>query len=320
MSFRNSSITQESTKTDYENENLIGEFGTHVKRSQVQYQFQLDVDIKKSRPEPIFHGLGKSIFEVQWIEQDGLSIVLLEINGATPRKEASYYALLSSHPHLVRTYGLVESDPSSVVLLQERALQGNLAELLRKTEFIPVEKVLWEIFRQVCEGMIYLHKNDIIHGSLACRNVLVFQMNQLNPQKNLIKLTDYGLTKYSKLYKPIDASAMTTMTTVPVRYAAPELLENPKKTDYSEKSDIYLMGVLMWQACSQGAFPYGSLKNDNDVREYKLDDKRLSKPTLCNADLWIIINKCWERKPKNRPNFHVLREFISNLQTTTAQK
>jgi len=48
--------------------------------------------------------------------------------------------------------------------------------------------------------MIYLVSNHVVHGDLACRNVLAFRFDEEEPEKIVIKITDFGLSKGSQLY------------------------------------------------------------------------------------------------------------------------
>jgi serine/threonine protein kinase len=302
-----------SLRTNYMVKKMIEELQLVSQSQQTQYQFQLDVDIRKTRPRALFQGFGKAIYEVEWINRDGPPIILLKIEGAKANREASFYVQLSCHPYIVRTFGFVQSNPDSVMLLQEYAPHGDLSEMLRENGFKPNEQVLWEIFQQICDAMICLADNGIIHGDLACRNVLVFRSNSTEPKKNLVKLTDFGLTRGSTVYSMVDSPALTTMTIIPVRYVAPEILRNPNKITYSEKSDIYSMAVLMWEACSYGELPYSSLHDDNTVQQRKLNDERLPQPSLCSHQLWTIMNECWDQEPLNRPTFKMLKESLPNL-------
>jgi serine/threonine protein kinase len=161
--------------------------------------------------------------------------------------------------------------------------------------------------------MICLVDNGIIHGDLACRNVLVFRSDPNDPKENLVKLTDFGLTRGSTVYSMVDSPSMSTMTIIPVRYAAPEILRNPERASYSEKSDVYSMGVLMWEAYSYGELPYSSLHDDSDVRKQKLNDERLSQPAQCSHQVWTIINDCWHQDISNRPTFANLKEALSTV-------
>ncbi len=110
------------------------------------------------------------------------------------------------------------------------------------------------------------------------------------------------------------------MTIIHARYAAPELLRDLNKLNYSEKSDVYSMGVLMWEACANGKLPYSNIDDSETIRQHKLKDKKLSKPTICSKQLWAIINECWKLEPNNRPSFQSLKESISDLQPKLTEK
>jgi serine/threonine protein kinase len=308
-----------SLKTNYTVKKMIEELRSTPQAQQAQCQFQLDVDIRKTRTRPLFQGFGKTIYEVEWINRSGPPIILLKIDGAKANREASFYVQLSCHPNIVRTFGLVQCNPGSVMLLQECARHGDLSELLRENGFKPTEKVLTRIFEQICDAMICLADNGIIHGDLACRNVLVFQYNSTDPEKILVKLTDFGLTRGSKLYSVVDSPAMSTMPIIPIRYAAPEILRDPNRLMYSEKSDVYSMAVLMWEACSCGQLPYSSLHNDNEVRQQKLNDKRLPYPPSCSDQLWKIFNDCWSLNSMDRPNFKTLKKSLLIVQNQSSK-
>ena len=170
---------------------------------QKRYEFRLDIDVSKAKPRPIFQSANKTIYEGQWKQTQGPSIVLIKIDGARAQREASFYVKLSCHPHIVRTYGLTDSDSSdSIMLVQEYAPQGDLRELLHGNNFRPSDAVFVEIFCQIVDAMICLADNQIIHGDLACRNVLVFRASPDRPSEMLVKLTDFGLTRNESTVSP----------------------------------------------------------------------------------------------------------------------
>ena len=245
---------------------------------------------------------------------------MLKIEGAKARREASYYVQLGCHPHIVHTYGVVENESNSLMLVQEYATEGDLAELLKEKEFRPSQSVLLEIFLQIVDAMIYLANYGIVHGDLACRNVLVFRFNHWKPGGNLVKLTDFGLTRASSLYSVIGSTASTTLAVIPLRYAAPEILQSAGLTNYSEKSDVYSMGVLMWEACSQGQLPYAHIEDENEVRRCKLKGEILSKPDHCDEALWDIIIRCWHQQVEGRATFKMIKQSLEELQSRSPLK
>lgn len=302
-------MTVESLRPNHSIRKMIDEFAVISQKK--DYRFRLNVDVRKTETRAWFQAFGKSIYKAEWIQKQGPPIVLMKIEGAKASREASFYVKLSCHPNIVCTYGLVESDPNCVMLVQEYAKYGDLRELMRENEFKPSKRVLVEIFTQIIDAMICLADNRIVHGDLACRNVLVFRFDASNPEKNLVKLTDFGLTKASDLFSVAASTSQTTMTVIPVRYAAPEVLQmGGERTSYSEKSDVYSMGVLMWEACSYAALPFSSVADDNEVRRCKLRGDQLPRPAVCDNDLWSAILQCWKIAPNERPSFKELKRQI----------
>jgi serine/threonine protein kinase len=125
-------------------------------------------------------------YEADWIPKKDPLIVLLVLDQEAGEREVLLYIELSAHPHLIHTFGLVKNDRQSIMLLQERALHGNLQSLLQNGIFQPSPKVLVEIFLQIVDVMIYITNQNITYGNLRCANVLVFQMNPSEPTKNMV--------------------------------------------------------------------------------------------------------------------------------------
>ncbi|CAF1331586.1 unnamed protein product [Rotaria magnacalcarata] len=305
-------MTIDSLRPNHVVKQLVDEFKSSS--SQKHFLFKFGIDLRKVDRRPLFQAPGKTIYRAEWISKPGPDVVLLKIEGAKANREAAYYVQLGSHPHIVHTYGMVENDFNALMLVQEYATAGDLAELLKENEFQPSQVVLLEIFLQIIDAMIYLANYGIVHGDLACRNVLVFRFHNSNPQENLVKLTDFGLTRASTLYSVVGSTASTTLVVVPLRYAVPEILQSSGLSNYSEKSDVYSMGILMWEACSQGQLPYGSIDNDNEVRRLKIKGEILGQPEKCDEKLWNIIVQCWHQQPDVRPTFKMLKESLLELQ------
>jgi serine/threonine protein kinase len=168
------------------------------------------------------------------------------------------------------------------------------------------------MFLQIIDGMIFLAFNNVVHADLACRNVLVFRFDENNPRNNIVKITDFGLSRHSTLYSLAPGAARTTLNIIPVRYVAPEILStNVTSDDYTEKSDVYSMGVLMWEAYSRGAIPWSKISDDNDVIRRVINGELLPKPPNCSQSYWSIICKTWSKLPKDRPTFNELKHLLT---------
>ncbi|CAF1486657.1 unnamed protein product [Didymodactylos carnosus] len=267
-----------------------------------KYRFTLDVDVrKKTQEKPLQRTAEKTVYAAEWlIDVIGPPIVLVEIHSAKPMFS---FSGMDSHPNVVEMYGLVDrhrSDSSvSVMLVQQAANQHDLRNFILTRSRFPHEGVLCEIFRQIAVGMIFLIENGIIHGDLACRNILVYRFNEYEPRQNLVKINKFGFKR-----------------SLSVRYAAPEIQLCNSRDLYSEESDVYSMGVLMWQVYSKGAEPWSYIVDDTQVRQQVIDGKQLAKPDTCDAAMWSIISKCMFSSAEHRPTFRGLQYSLESRRQT----
>ncbi len=230
-----------------------------------------------------------SIYEAQWIsEEEKRPIVLIEKKEEPSFHEKLFYTTFKNHPHIVHTFGFVENDRGSIMILQERAPYGNLQSLLESGQFQPSGRVLIEIFSQIINAMIDIVGEGLVHGDLRCANVLVFEMHPSDPKRNSVKLSNFTLAR------PNDPSHTDDRRLfVPVRYCALQILRSAGRSNYSELSDVYSLGVLMWQAYSKGKRPYDSSETNGEVRQRKLKGEKLPKPLVCDDQMWSIMQYCW---------------------------
>ncbi len=249
------------------------------------------------------------IHEAEWItrEEEG-PIVLIEKKEEPSEHEQLIYSTFKNHPNIIRTYGFVGNDRGSIMILQERAPHGNLQSLLKNGQFQPSATVLVEIFSQIINAMIAIVEKGLIHGDLRCENILVFQMHPTDPKRNLVKLANFTLAH------PNDRSYTDNRRlNVPVRYCALEILRSAGRSNYSEYSDAYSMGVLMWQTYSKGKSPYESSKTNGEVRQRKLKGEKLPRPLLCHKLVWDIIDDCWHNEPALRYKFDEMKTRFTNI-------
>ena len=92
-----------------------------------------------------------------------------------------------------------------------------------------------------------------------------------------------------------------------VRWSAPEVLLESR---YSSKSDVWSLGVVVWEVFCQAATPYSSLVSAEDVAVFVAGGGRLDRPPGCASDLAALMRSCWRRRPSERPTFAALLDKI----------
>ncbi|CAF1295093.1 unnamed protein product [Rotaria magnacalcarata] len=267
------------------------------------YKYELNVHVKLKRP---LNGNSDKFFEADWIPQRDPPIVLMVMNEETAEQEVSLYKKFESHRNIVKTFDFVKNDRQSIMFLQERAPHGNLQKLLQSGNFQPSQNVLASIFLQITEAMIYLVGENFVHGDLRCSNVLVFEMDPSDPKKNRVKLTNFS--RACPIGHPV-AGRKIPASLIP--YCAPEIRRSRNKSIYSEFSEVYSMGVLMWQACSQGAIPFAGDTISGDTYKKTSNDRRLERPTQCQENLWAVISNSLLIEPEIRFSFDDLKTQIA---------
>ncbi len=92
---------------------------------------------------------------------------------------------------------------------------------------------------------------------------------------------------------------------------APESLRYHR---YSQRSDVFAFGVMMWEVWSGGEIPF-ALLDDERAAELVKQGGRPEKPDRCPDSVWDIMGKCWSQSPEDRP---VWRDVKASLQDAYA--
>ncbi|CAH3120643.1 unnamed protein product [Porites lobata] len=149
---------------------------------------------------------------------------------------------------------------------------------------------------QIANGMAYLAGRGVIHRDLAARNILV-------GDEKVLKISDFGLSREGIYVKRSTGK-------IPLRWLS---IEAMRDRIYSTHSDVWAFGIVLWEICTLGGFPYPTL-NDRDLLDYLLDGKRMEKPDNCTDEIYQIMLACWASDCEDRPSFQTLSEQLFDMQ------
>ena len=209
-------------------------------------KYQNNVDV--CRDKYLYGKNGRRIYHGHWLEHQVGPCIIIEMINSIGQHEAFFYRQLNNHQTIIQTYGELENVDNYVIYVQEFAPYGNLSDSLYEESLS--QTILLEIFLQIADGMSYIASQAIVHGDLTCRSILVFRKDLKQTKNNLVKITDFRLARYLN-----DSTIDATKLPVSKRYCALEILRCNIASNYTEKSDIYSMGVLMWEAVSNSEVP-----------------------------------------------------------------
>ena len=155
------------------------------------------------------------------------------------------------------------------------------------------DKAIAQILWQVADAMEFIASKGVVHKDLAARNVLLSSRME-------VKLTDFGLSSISDESFTYQAAFQRRL---PIRWMAPETLTERL---FSEASDSWSFGVLVWEIFNNGKIPYGAL-DGNDILNYLIAGNRLEIPDDVGEDFKAIMTNCWKEERGERPTFDQIK-------------
>jgi serine/threonine protein kinase len=221
--------------------------------------------------------------------------------GEGERQDLLREALLMAqfmHDNVVGLVGVVTAGLPTMVVIEFCEL-GSLQDYLLKR---PVSEEARVAFALDCaSGLAYLATRSYVHRDVAARNVLISSDGRA-------KVSDFGMSRNTE-----DADYYYSRSKLPIRWCAPECLENGR---FSSSSDVWAYGVLLYEIWTSADLPYKGWSNQK-VWVQVVSGYRLPCPKGCQEDVHTVMLRCWAASPSERPAFSALVEFFSQLAPQT---
>ncbi|CAB3981076.1 vascular endothelial growth factor receptor 2-like [Paramuricea clavata] len=176
---------------------------------------------------------------------------------------------------------------SNLCIIMEYCPNGNLREFLRNNRSWynakeeSFDRDLSQVFGpknliyfawQITKGMTFLTSRKIIHRDLAARNILL-------GGGYVAKIADFGLAR--DVYKYQQYLKTSTVGLLPIKWMA---VESIRDALFTEKSDVWSFGILLWEIFTLGGTPYPGIYV-TEVRHYLLQGKRMEPPIHCPQEM-----------------------------------
>uniref|UniRef100_A0A8C8Y2T6 non-specific serine/threonine protein kinase n=1 Tax=Panthera leo TaxID=9689 RepID=A0A8C8Y2T6_PANLE len=237
-------------------------------------------------------------------------------------EEAQPYRALQ-HSNLLQCLAQC-AEVTPYLLVMEFCPMGDLKGYLRSCRLAesmaPDPLTLQRMACEVACGVLHLHRNNYVHSDLALRNCLL-------AADLTVKIGDYGLShgKYRE-----DYFVTADQLWVPLRWIAPELVDevhcNLLVVDQTKASNVWSLGVTIWELFELGAQPYPH-HSDRQVLAYAVREQQLKLPKpqlqLTLSDRWYeVMQFCW-LQPEQRPTaeeVHLLLSYLCAKGATEAEE
>lgn len=196
------------------------------------------------------------------------------------------------HENLVKFIGLVFHD-KYIYLVTEYMSKGSLVDYLRSRgrQHITRRDQINFAF-DTCSGMEYLELKKVIHRDLAARNVLI-------SEECVAKVSDFGLAR--------DERYTADISKLPIKWTAPEALKEGK---FSNKTDMWSFGILLWEIYSFGRVPYPRIPLA-DVVKHVGSGYKMEAPEGCPPEIYEMMRQAWDLVPEKRPTFAELKRRLA---------
>ncbi|RGB37964.1 kinase-like domain-containing protein [Rhizophagus diaphanus] len=252
--------------------------------------------------KPIGNGSFGSVIRANWKNSGNFfALKTFKNNCNTTLKELVNEIRLQKrvdfHENIIRFYGVTKVDNEKYSLVLEYANNGTLKTYLNEhfNELTWTDK--YQLAFQLATAVECLHDCNIIHRDLHSDNILVHQKN--------LKLTDFGL---SKKIAEVSSNVSNILGVIP--FIDPKKL-NDQGYKLNKKSDVYGIGVLMWQI-SSGRQPFFDYNYDVSLILSIANGKREEIIDNTPKEYSNLYTECWKYEPDERPN---VQNVVSILYT-----
>ncbi|PKC10767.1 kinase-like protein [Rhizophagus irregularis] len=282
-----------SIKENHEMQN-INEWVSWIEEKIVKEYFKFYERKHLSNIQEIGSGSFGKVHRANWKDSEQY-IALKSVPVKEIVHELNLQKYIPFHDNIIKFYGIAkfESDNQDslkrYLLVMEYADSGTLRDYLKKN----FNNFTWDnkynmVYQLACRA--YMLKGSYTHSN----NILV--------HRNTIKVADFGLSKR------IGSSSKQSKLFGIIPYVDPKRFgkrrnnkNSTQLSSFNEKSDVYSVGVLLWEI-SSGQPPFSTseeydfcliMKILQGIREYPIPDTPENYIKLYTG--------CWDGEPDNRP-------------------
>ena len=189
---------------------------------------------------------------------------------------------------IVKCYGLTQDPSNGNYMLVMLKMDIDLRKYLQQNHNQLTWKERIKITDIIIRQLYWIHSENAIHRDLHSGNILYSQFN------DDWYIGDLGFCG------PADKSQKSIYGNLP--YIAPEVIS---EREYTFKSDIYSIAMLMWEI-SSGRPPFDNYEHDYDLAMNIISGIRPRVVSGTPLKYKSLMEQCWDADPLKRPDIDTL--------------
>ena len=218
------------------------------------------------------------------------------------RREARLAASLS-HRNIVTIYDFDQDSDDTLFIAMEYVDGRKLTDVIRSDGPLDVQRAV-RLGSQIAEGLDAAHRQGVIHRDIKPDNIMIIG----NDDTEEVKLMDFGIARLR------DTGAMSHLTQTGMIMGTPAYMspEQAEGTEVSDKTDIYALGIVLYEMLS-GAVPFKATTPGallvKQIQEVPVELRKLRREVPAGVEQ--IVMQALEKKPQSRQ--HTMREVAQEL-------
>ncbi|GBB96995.1 hypothetical protein RclHR1_28950001 [Rhizophagus clarus] len=207
----------------------------------------------------------------------------------------SHLTISNKWSDIVQCFGLTQNVSNGNYMLVMGRMDINLREYLQKNRNQLTWKQKINITFEIIRALYFIHFGNAIHRDLHSGNILYSQFN------SKWYISDLGFCG------PANKSSKCIYGNLP--YIAPEVINGK---EYTFKSDIYSIAMLMWEI-SSGQPPFINYEHDYDLAINIINGIRPKIVLGTPVKYKNLMEQCWDADPSKRPDIYSLWKKIREM-------